>query len=266
MPHNAVLEVEFSDVQSSNGQPGGLLTLVFTATGGESSFQNDTIINASVVSLSRDGLEYAPVETFSATAKKEYNFNSETGTISFHPELPEMVEGEDSVLQYIPLGNVAVSGTEPVTLVEAKNWLKVDVDDDDTIISALIIAARQTCEGYTALSFVARTVTAIIRNELGSSRLPYGPVNSIISMYDSDDNEIDEEDYSMPGDKVKRVNTPVSCWLKITYTAGYVVLPQQLKTGILEQLAWIYQHRGDEQATQISPVAKIILQPYRAFV
>jgi uncharacterized phiE125 gp8 family phage protein len=42
---------------------------------------------------------------------------------------------------------------EPVTLAQAKLYLRVDFDDDDTLITALITAAREYCEKYTGRAF-----------------------------------------------------------------------------------------------------------------
>jgi uncharacterized phiE125 gp8 family phage protein len=46
---------------------------------------------------------------------------------------------------------------EPVTLALAKQHLRVDFDDEDTYISALIIAARQYCEKVTRRAFFNQT-------------------------------------------------------------------------------------------------------------
>ena len=46
---------------------------------------------------------------------------------------------------------------EPVTLDEAKLFAKVDLTDDDALITALIVAARQKAETYTHRAFVEQT-------------------------------------------------------------------------------------------------------------
>ena len=46
---------------------------------------------------------------------------------------------------------------EPVTLAEAKLFAKVDLTDDDALITALIVAARQKAESYTRRAFVTQT-------------------------------------------------------------------------------------------------------------
>lgn len=47
---------------------------------------------------------------------------------------------------------------EPVTLTEAKNHLRVDLTDDDSLISALIVAAREHAEAITRRAFITQTL------------------------------------------------------------------------------------------------------------
>ena len=51
-----------------------------------------------------------------------------------------------------------ITGTEPITATEAKNWLKVDFTTDDTLIGMLITGVREEAEKYTGLSLVAKTI------------------------------------------------------------------------------------------------------------
>ena len=48
---------------------------------------------------------------------------------------------------------------EPLTLTEAKAHLKVEVTADDTLITALIQAAREEAEQYLNLKLITQTVT-----------------------------------------------------------------------------------------------------------
>lgn len=43
---------------------------------------------------------------------------------------------------------------EPITLTDAKNFLRVEISDDDVLIGYLITAAREACEAFTNRSFV----------------------------------------------------------------------------------------------------------------
>src|SRR4051812_37887216 len=77
---------------------------------------------------------------------------------------------------------VETEGAEPVTLDEARKWLRLDVSEDDNIVAELITTARQVCEGFTNISFVDKTITAYLQIGLDEIRFPYGPIKSITSV------------------------------------------------------------------------------------
>jgi len=46
---------------------------------------------------------------------------------------------------------------EPVVLADMKSFLRVLIDDDDDLITSMIVAARMYCEAYTDLQFITST-------------------------------------------------------------------------------------------------------------
>jgi uncharacterized phiE125 gp8 family phage protein len=260
--HNAVLGVEFSDVQESQQGLTGNSSLLYDAMGDEYFFQDDRLIGASIDLLFRDGQNYYQTNTDFTGVDKEFQFDDETGTVTFPPSFPPLNTHEKVNLTYISADGSAVI-TEPVTLQQAKDWLRVTHDDEDSIILSLIIAARQYCEGLVGLSFVQRTVTAYLKNELGNIRLPYGPVWNITNVYDVEGNVIDTENYRFLGNTTKQLQCPQCSFVKVVYTAGYLVLPPQFVIALKTQIAWMYTHRGDDTETSIAPETKAILKPYR---
>lgn len=81
--------------------------------------------------------------------------------------------------------NVKTAPTaEPLTLTETKLHLRVDSDitDQDTLISALITAAREWAENFTRRSFVQRTLELRLDGFPGQLLLPRGPVVSVTSV------------------------------------------------------------------------------------
>jgi len=149
----------------------------------------------------------------------------------------------------------AESTTEPVTLQEVKDWCRIDVTDDDTLITSLITAARIMCENYANLSFIKRTVTAKIKNGLGGFVAPYGPVISITSAKDSDNADIADFDFDNAYDGR----------ITVVYEAGYEALPQNLKTAVLNQISFLYENRGDIRLQSgLSEEAKLILNQVRS--
>ncbi len=78
---------------------------------------------------------------------------------------------------------------EPVTLAEAKVDLRVDHTDDDTLITALIVAGRQRCEELANRALINRTLEmALCEWPCNAIALPYPPLVSVTSVtyYDED--------------------------------------------------------------------------------
>lgn len=86
--------------------------------------------------------------------------------------------------------------SEPITLSEAKAHLRVEFDDDDTLITALIAAARDYAERYTHRALLTQTITQVLpcfpyyeyRNQNRAIRLFRPPLATLktIKYYDSD--------------------------------------------------------------------------------
>lgn len=51
---------------------------------------------------------------------------------------------------------------EPLTIEEAKAWLKVDHDTEDTLIQLLMVTARERCEAVTGLSLMIQQWVAYL--------------------------------------------------------------------------------------------------------
>jgi hypothetical protein len=266
-PRNAVLEANFSDTQQSGsgGSANGDSVMTYSAAGGEYSFTDTRLVNAVITLLFRDGINYYQTTGTFTGVDKEFQYDPVAGTVTFPPSpFPALVPGEKINILFTAANDVVIV-TEPITTDEAKDWLKVEVSDDDILIGALITAARQACEGYVGMSFVERTITAIVKNELGNVRLPYGPTGFITAMYDVDGNAL--TDYTVTGVSAKRISAPISSYLQVVYSAGYFMLPKQFKTAVLMQLAWMYQNRGDiELSSSLSSEAELLLKPYRSIV
>lgn len=178
-------------------------------------------------------------------------YNDEPRSASYNAVLgPPQFSEEDSV--------------EPISLEVAKNWLKVDSVQDDIKITHLIKAARGVCEKYINQSLINRTVTATLNNTSGNIFLPYGPVKSVTSITNSNSTALVTGQYSMFGSGFVRLQWPCEDNIKIVYTAGYGenCIPPQAEIGILNQLAYMYEHPGDDEAmkSQISPMAKANLK------
>jgi len=82
---------------------------------------------------------------------------------------------------------------EPITLAEAKEFMRIDADYDfdDSIINIIIAANREFLEGELGLSLVPKTglkykFTKPCCGQCVNTYIPYGPVNDISATYITD--------------------------------------------------------------------------------
>ena len=153
--------------------------------------------------------------------------------------------------------------TEPVTLTQAKNYLRLEgftsddsgeqeFDFDDTLIESMITEARMWVEKYTGLYLVPRTLTVVLLNQAGYIELP-GPVVGTITWADDAEPE-------MVGSKIK---TKYGCELTATYDVGYTEFPKWVENSILAYVADHYEWRGDDKAPAPNERAAAIARPHR---
>jgi hypothetical protein len=161
-------------------------------------------------------------------------------------------------------------------LAEAKEWCKVElaIAEEDALITALITTARKQCEGFTNLSFVPKTVTAILNNSGGSCELPYGPIKDTPAVTYRDNTGTVITGVILQGDENKYIESPCVDFIKAVYETGYSTLPENFKTALLQQIVFLYENRGDVadgsqrlnnrgMPTQLSPMVSLTLKPYR---
>ena len=71
---------------------------------------------------------------------------------------------------------------EPVTFEEAKNFIKVDTGDDNTLISSLISAARESIEKETGQVLITQTWQMFLDYASPEIRIPRPPLQSVSSI------------------------------------------------------------------------------------
>ena len=180
---------------------------------------------------------------------------------------------------------------EPVSLAEAKLHLHVDIDDEDTLISALIQAAREYVENHTGRSFVERTYRADIPYFADCTRLPHKPIIAVSSVqyYTAASPQVlttlDALNYSLTRDLLVRSN--VGVWpavyprpdaVQITYTAGYPStaspidaasdVPAAIKSAILLTIGDLFENREGKVVGTIVTENKTVmrlLDQYRVY-
>ena len=77
---------------------------------------------------------------------------------------------------------VTAPATEPVTLVEAKDHLRLEISDDDTLVTSLIVSAREFAEQETHRQLVTATWKLTLNSFPSEIRLPLPPLQSVSSL------------------------------------------------------------------------------------
>ena len=161
------------------------------------------------------------------------------------------------------LEQTVAPAVEPVTAAEAKSWARVDIDDDDTLIEALIVAARDYCEQATRRQFITATWAMRFRQFPGGGfYLPVPPLQSVTSITyvdssgDTQTLDTDIYDVSTTGEYGQIVLAYGQEWpdvrgdidgITVTFVAGYgdegSDVPTLLQTAIKMIVAHWYDNR-----------------------
>lgn len=152
---------------------------------------------------------------------------------------------------------------EPITLNEAKDWCRVDTNDENTLIESIIVAARQWCEVYTHRQFITATWVQVMDGFAGREiQLRICPLVSVTSITYLDSSGTQQtfssskyrvDTYSEPGritlefGEAWPVSRGVSNDGTITFKAGYgtepSAVPQKIKTAIKLLVGHWYENR-----------------------
>lgn len=185
-----------------------------------------------------------------------------------------------------------------ISLEEAKQHLRVDVSDDDSLITSLIRAATRSAENHTSVAFVSRQFQMTIDRFPGIKRdrvfpqeiiLPRAPLVSVDEVaYQSTDLSGSPE---APVEKTVEVVSDKSrtpprlvplygkTWpdtaevpeaVKITFTAGMGAaddVPEDIKAAVKIILGSLYEHREEQvlgtTAVRLPFASREILATYR---
>lgn len=150
--------------------------------------------------------------------------------------------------------------SEPVTLNEAKLHCHIDGTDEDSLITNLIVAAREYCESYQNRAYITQTIEMTLDGWPGFPvEIPRPPLASATSIkyYGTDNTEytFDAAKYfvdtnsepgriclahgvSLPTVTLREISS-----VKITYTAGKATVSQKVKQSILMLVAHWYANK-----------------------
>ena len=161
---------------------------------------------------------------------------------------------------------IALAGpaVEPITRADLKAYLRLDGDDEDDLLDALIAAARVTVERHARLVLVAQTwrLTLPAWPRSGVVALPLWPVIAIDAVRTATGGGpsalLDPASYRLDAaqDPARLLvdPSPVAdrehATLAIDFTAGYgagaAAVPEPLRLAIRRLAAWWFERRGGE--------------------
>lgn len=185
------------------------------------------------------------------------------------------------------LRRVSGPGVDPVTLAEAKLHLRVDVDDDDAYITALIGAAREMVEEVLRRALISQDWQLTLDTWPSSPfELPLPPLQSAVvdytdlagashtlatTVYGVDSASEPGRVYLKDGQTWPSETLAEAGGVQVTFTAGYgdagEDVPQALRQALLLLVGHLYENREavtDTRALQTTPLAfEYLLWPWR---
>ena len=171
---------------------------------------------------------------------------------------------------------------EPASVAEAKAWARIDRDDEDGLIAALIRAARETIEAMAGLVLVQRSFRLALDpvsadGWMEIARRPLGAITGVTAyasggvpvMFDAGEAIIEralgvEAIRVSPGVRAAAVNG-----VEVEFEAGFAAgaVPENLRTALLVIVAASYEMRAavdpGQQPAVMPELARSLIAPYR---
>lgn len=140
--------------------------------------------------------------------------------------------------------------TEPVTLSELKAFARIEHDDEDSLLTAAIKAARRWAEDYTRRTFITTTYTLYLNSFRDVIEIPRSPLASVVSIKYTDiagvEQTLDPSVYTV--DIVSMIGRIILAYgkswpstrdiphaVRVEFTAGYGAaadVPEEIKLAI----------------------------------
>ena len=172
----------------------------------------------------------------------------------------------------------------PVSLSEAKNYLRLDDQVDDNFVKQFVVAATQFAENFTNKAFIKRTLrfsvygasevdtplwegmrtAPYVTHYRNYIELPVAPAIAVqdIKYYNNEDIQTTWPSTAYYVDTVREparvvlrdgqsfpTNLRKANGIEITYTAGYgdfaTDVPESIRVAVLQYIAFLYEHRGE---------------------
>jgi len=191
---------------------------------------------------------------------------------------------------------------EPLNLQEVKEYLRVEDSTDERVLRPYVESVRRIAEEHMGRALMSQTLTLFVdsfdeledplwdgmrkapylNNYKNHITLPRAPVTSVTSVSTFNDSDT-ETTMAASRYYVDNVREParivlrqgetfpsalrVANAIKVVYVAGYTsayAIPEPIKMGMLQHIAYMYEHRGDmyEAKAPLPPAIKTMYSPY----
>lgn len=175
---------------------------------------------------------------------------------------------------------VTPAASEPVSLAEAKLFLRIDHAEEDGLIATLVAAAREAVETGCGRALVTRRVRETLdiwaRDAVGGAVLSIGPVSAVAAVRliasSGAQSVIDPERYRLDGARdrprlVFEAGLPATLrsagGIEIEYDAGFGAAadtPAALRLAVLHIAAALYEAR--QGAVELPEAARALMRPF----
>ncbi|MCP9237153.1 head-tail connector protein [Lewinella sp. JB7] len=160
---------------------------------------------------------------------------------------------------------------EPVTVQEAKRWLRVDHSEDDALIGSLIRAAREWVEHYTNTAFAQRTLEVTGYRMVYGAGPGIGPIEEVVSVTVGDTTLAPADYYlsqTYPYDTVllhARATDVLTVRVKVGEATVADDVPDVVKVAMQLIITENYEKRTD-RIRKMPTAAENLLNPVRRWV
>jgi len=171
------------------------------------------------------------------------------------------------------LTRVTAPTSEPITLAEAKLYLRIDNTHEDTLLTDLIVAVRMIAENWMRCSLISQSWKLAYDYGIPESIwLPMGPVSAISSVVivnqDTTTQTIDPSTYWLNAaqNAMAMLGVLIGFQIQITYNTGYgtaAAIPRPIKQGMLTHLAAMYDSRGETGEMALPEQSVALYMPFR---
>jgi uncharacterized phiE125 gp8 family phage protein len=172
---------------------------------------------------------------------------------------------------------IAEPNAEPISLAQAKEWLRLDASDEDDAILQLIRAARKLVEQFSR-TVVARTAMRCVLDQWPSFKndemfiaLPLTPVDQVTEIRVRDAEGVAQPIPKTAYALLEPCEAPLLKWsapppapgvatrgVEIDVVAGYANdAPPEIRQAILVAIAYLYERRGDVRSEDVALNARL---------